>query len=336
MKITERSARSAVGRVLAYALAAALIGSGCVSTLGPGWTAGSSLPAASPLSPTSASAPKASEPSLSGTGDGEAVEDEVVERETSVFECAEVAGFCVTAGESRSLQPVERPGSRTVGRVVLCVYLRYEEGWESSDAPPAPVWNPVEGHLYVLSCRYAEDGNPYVRGYPRQVVYDPGKVPGDAVSGREVAEYAVGLLGLERPRPAIAPPGRQLVGVETWFAVTSRLAYSEASAQAGSTWATVRARFRDVTWDFGSMGELECTTDAATSWDPDLPGDRQTSKCTKVFIHASGPEGLDATVTATWDIDWRSSDNPAWRFLKPFSVTESIHLNIYELQAVIR
>lgn len=260
----------------------------------------------------------------------------MVESEVSVFSCAEVDGFCVTAGEYRSLQPVQQPGSAPVGRVVLCVYLRYEAGWESDDTPPEPVWNPIKGHLYVLSCRYAEDGNPYVRGYPRRVVYDPREVQGDAVTGWEVAEYAVGLLGLERPRPAIAPPGRQLVGVETWFAVASRLNYSEASAQAGTTWATVRAKFRDVTWDFGPEGELECTTDAATSWNPDLPGDRQTSQCTKVFTHASGPEGLAATVTATWDINWRSSDNPVWRPHDSVSFTETIRLNIFELQAVIR
>ena len=321
---------------MAGALAAALVGSGCVEALGPGWAAVPSLPAASPL--LSASAPAPGEPAASEAGDGGDGGGEVVKGETTVYECAEVAGFCVTAGERRSLQPVQRPGSTTpVGRVVLCVYLRYEEGWESSDTPPAPVWNPVEGNLYVLSCRYAEDGNPYVRGYPRRVVYESSeKIPGDAVAGWEVAEYAVGLLGLERPRPVIAPPGRQLVGVETWFAVTSKLHYAEVSAQAGSTWATVRARFRDVTWDFGSEGKLACTDDAATGWDPDRTGDQQTSKCTKVLAHASGPAGLDATVTATWDIDWRSSDDPAWRPHSSFSFPESIRLDVYELQAVIR
>lgn len=323
-----------MGRTLAGILAAALVGSGCVEVLGPRWAVVPQLPAASPL--LSGSTPASDEPAPSETGSGEGEDGEVVEGEVSVFSCAEVDGFCVTAGEYRSLQPVQQPGSAPVGRVVLCVYLRYEAGWESDDTPPEPVWNPVEGHLYVLSCRYAEDGNPYVRGYPRRVVYNPKKVQGDAVTGWEVAEYAIGLLGLEQPRPAIAPPGRQLVGVETWFAVTSRLNYSEASAQAGATWATVRAKFRDVTWDFGPEGELECTTDAATSWDPDLPGDRQTSRCTKVFTNASGPEGLAATVTATWDIDWRSSDNPAWQPHDFVSFTKTIRLNIFELQAVIR
>lgn len=334
MKIIETNISSAVGRALAGALAAALVGSGCVEALGPGWGTVPPLTAASPL--LSASAPASGEPAAPEAENGGGAGGEVVEGEVSVYSCAEVNGFCVTAGESRSLQQVRRPGSAPVGPVVLCVYLRYEEGWELDDTPPEPVWNPVEGHLYVLSCRYAEDGNPYVRGYPRRVVYNPREVQGDAVTGWEVAEYAVGLLGLERPRPVIAPPSRQLVGVETWFAVSSRLDYSEVSAQAGATWATVRARFRDVTWDFGAEGELECTTDAATSWDPDLPGDRQNSKCTKVFVHASGPEGLTATVTATWDIDWRSSDNPAWRPHDSVNFSKTIRLNVFELQAVIR
>ncbi len=259
------------------------------------------------------------------------------EAETWITNCSEVAGVCVHAAERTSMRPVQRPGTWRPPTVV-CIWYRYGRqsgGWGDPDAA-APVAYLHDGGLYVLDCNRAADGS-RVTGYPRVVRYTPGeRLPGEAVSGWEVAEYAVGELGLEPPVAAVAPPRFQVVGTQTWFAVTSRLrGYPERSAQAGSVWATVRADFADVIWDFGSRGRLRCTADAGRAWNPALPGDRQHSACTKVFETRSHP-GLEATVTVTWRIHWRSSDSPGWRRHDDYSLSTKVPLDIRELQAVIR
>ena len=157
------------------------------------------------------------------------------------------------------------------------------------------------------------------------------------MSGWEVSKYAVGLLGLEAPVAAVSPPAMQMVGVETWLAVTSRLrGYSERSAQAGSVWATVRAFFADATWDLGPHGPLTCTADAARTWNPALSGDRQRSDCTIVFDTGSGPRGLNATVTVRWRIYWLSSEHVGWRRHDDYSLRAIVPLDVREMQAAIR
>ena len=196
----------------------------------------------------------------------------------------------------------------------------------------------VPDGFYVIDCHRVVDGV-RVTGYPRPVVHrrDGEDVPGTLLGGWEVADYAVGQLGLEAPEPVVAPPTVQIVGIETWFAVTSKLrGYPDSSAQAGSVWATVSAYFSEATWDFGSHGRLVCTADAGRTWDPSLSGDRQRSACTKVFETESGSGGLDATVTVRWRIYWRSSEHSGWRRHDDFTLTTMVPLDVRQIQAVIR
>ena len=254
-----------------------------------------------------------------------------------VSSCNDVAGICLRVGERGSMRSVWKPGKRT-GRVVLCVWYPYGKspgGWDDPNGTVA-VKSLVSGYLYVIACYYEGQGS-FVPGYPRTVVYISSNfIPGNAVNEREVANYAKNQLLLEYPRAEIAPAVQQLVGVETWFAVKSRLTYPSKSAQAGDTWATVRADFSHVTWNFGAYGMLNCTTDAAVRWNPHLSGSQQDSNCTRVFTRAPASGRLTAKVTVVWNIYWISSQYYGWQYHSTYSLSSSVPLNIVELQAVIR
>ena len=264
---------------------------------------------------------------------------EEVEGEAWVTSCGEVTGVCVHAGERRSLGPVEIP-DRYRPPTVVCLWYPVGTdpgGWGDPDGT-VPVTLLLVGSMYTVDCHRVADGS-RVTGYPHHVVYEGigDTVPGTLLGGWEVAEYAVGQLGLEAPEPVVAPPTVQIVGIETWFALTSKLrGYPDSSAQAGSVWATVSAYFSEATWDFGSHGRLVCTADAGRTWDPSLSGDRQSSACTKVFDTESGPGGLDATVTVRWRIYWRSSEHSGWRRHDDFTLTTMVPLDVRQIQAVIR
>lgn len=259
------------------------------------------------------------------------------QQDIDVSSCADVDGICLVVSERQSIQPVKKPGTR-IGPVVLCIWYPYpteKGGWEDPDGA-IPVKALIVGRVYMLHCQY-KDSRTWLRGYPALVKYQPAKtIPGDAVNGWEIAAYATNLLRLERPQPAVSPPTEQLVGTETWFAVTSQLDYSQKSAQAGDTWATVKAVFSHVTWDFGSYGGLNCTKDATTRWDQTLKEGEQVSSCVKVFTRASEAVELNAIVTVTWDIYWTSSEHKGWRYFQPYSLSTATPLSIIELQSVIR
>ena len=264
---------------------------------------------------------------------------EEVEGEAWVTSCGEVTGVCVHAAERRDGGAKWRLRTAPAPHVVCLWYPGGTDpgGWDDPDGP-VPVVVLLVGSMYTVDCHRVVDGS-RVTGYPRPAVHrrDGEDVPGERSRGWDVAEYAVGRLGLEAPEPVVAPPTVQIVGIETWFAVTSKLrGYPDRSAQAGSVWATVSAYFAEATWNFGSRGRLTCIAHAARTWDPSLSGDRQSSACTKVFDTESGPGGLDATVTVRWRIYWRSSEHSGWRRHDDFTLTTMVPLDVRQIQAVIR
>ena len=256
-----------------------------------------------------------------------------------VRSCSNVDGICLRVGERKSLRGTATPGQETFGQIVLCVWYRAGKapgGWDDPNGTvPAKIL--IERHLYVVLCHNQHDGSLLV-GYPNVVAYSASqRLPGGVVDDLEVANYATSLLRLKQPVAAVAPDARQLVGTETWFAVTSRLAYPEKSAQAGDTWATVRAVFSHADWDFGSHGRLRCTVDAAKRWDPSLSGSHQSSSCTKVFTSVPVTTGSPAAqVTVAWNIYWKSSEHEGWRYHSTFELDSFVPLRIGQLQAVIR
>ncbi|MFQ5558902.1 MAG: hypothetical protein ACE5GB_15525, partial [Acidimicrobiales bacterium] len=227
------------------------------------------------------------------------------------------------------------------GPRIRCGYFQVVSIDTPIDVARTPIDSPIPGFPYTLSCWYQPPGEAAgdtVGGYPRIVFFEPSTPAGpDLVSTAQVTAFAREHMRFEPPVPALAPADRQIVGIQTWLAVTSQLDYTPVTAQAGLVWATVRASFRDVTWILGDGSELVCTADATTLWDPDLPGDAQHSDCTHVYTDASGEAPYEASVTVNWQVDVRDNTNPAtWRPYETFELTTALAIPVDEIQAVIR
>jgi hypothetical protein len=244
-------------------------------------------------------------------------------------------GFVVQASEAWSLTVVDRPSSTPVGAWIECSYLNIP----SVDAPIESLGHPLipwAGGAFDLWCWYEPD-HVIVPGYPQVVLFDPLEpVPG-LVDVIDVAEYAQSQIEFEPPAMELSPTERQVVGVETWLAVTSELDYPDVSAQAGLAWATVRTRFRDAVWDLGDGSILRCTDDATTTWDPTMAVDQQTSGCTHTYVESSADRGYPASVTVTWTLEWTNNNAPdlfvPWT---TFSLATPVSIAVDQLQAAIR
>ncbi len=256
-----------------------------------------------------------------------------------VTDCAQVNGVCWEVSDRQSLREVDEPTNEVVGRVVNCIWYPWGSvpgDWDDPNGP-VPVKRLVKDRNYTVDCFHpGQTGS--LTGYPsvRKFITNM-SLEGTAVTAWDVADYAKGQISFDPPVAAIAPPNRQLVGTETWFAVTSRLQYPAKSAQAGRVWATVLPSFASVEWDFGELGSLSCTAHATRRWNPDLSGHQQHSNCTKVFTRVPGQGGrINARVTITWNIYWKSSNHAGWKYFGPHSASAQVPLNIIQLQPVIR
>ncbi len=191
--------------------------------------------------------------------------------------------------------------------------------------------SPVIGDNYLLWCWYPDTGED-VAGYPIVATYSGPGIPGSVISTGEVADYAVASIAFQPPTIELSPATRQLVGVPTWLAVTSRLDYGEVNAAAGPVWASVRPTFSDVTFDLGEDTTVVCATDAATTWDLAL-GDHQSSTCTHTYSHS----GLyEASATISWTVEQLTDKNPAaWQPWGTVTLTTPITIDVRQLQAVI-
>ena len=244
-------------------------------------------------------------------------------------------GFVVQASEFASLIVVNEPRSTPVGVWIECSHFAVA----SIDAPVDAVAHPVIPHAgaaYSLSCWYEPDHDP-VPGYPVIVLFDPLEpVPG-LVDIIDVAEFAQSRLDFDSPAIELSPAVRQVVGVETWLAVTSELEYLDVTAQAGLAWATVRTTFREAVWDLGDGSTLSCTDDAATTWNQTIPTEDQTSVCVHTYIESSADAGYGASATVTWSLEWINNEAPdgfvPWA---TFSLTTPLVIDVVQLQAVIR
>lgn len=249
---------------------------------------------------------------------------------TSIKETAE--GLVVTAGSPGSLEVTSTPGRPGRGPTIYCGWYQIKvSGYLVGLVPVVPKIN----ESYVIICWTDTPGEPYP-GYPRIVTYrGRAEVEGSAVSSGDAARFATNNLGLERPVIQLSPPRQQVVGVPTWFAVTSQLHYNDVSANAGPVWATVRARFRDVTWDVGgSHPQLRCTRDVAKVWQK-KPWRPQTSACSQTYTNDIGAP-YDVTATIRWDIWQRTNTNPSWHRWGTISRSSTVNVPVTQLQAVIR
>jgi hypothetical protein len=237
----------------------------------------------------------------------------------------------VTAAAPGTLALTDTPGAPYEGPRIHCAWFVLAIGGTTLDA--VLVADPEVGTTYVYNCWFTDPWNDRYPGYPLVAIYDPVvDPPGPLITTPVAARYALDSIQFEAPSVVTSPAGVHVVGIPSWFAVDSRLAYAPASAQAGPVWATVRPVFRDITWDLGGDDRLTCTNDAATVWDPTGP-DSQTSDCTHTFTRTR-PTPVSAT--ANWTI-WQQTDRTAgaWVVWGTVSLTTPVTLPVIDLQAVI-
>ncbi len=245
------------------------------------------------------------------------------------------SGLLVTAGSSGSLATISNPGLPGTGPTIYCGWFRFTGGFGSEvfDLVGDRV-NPIVGHIYALNC-WTDDRDDSYPGYPILRQYRGSrKIPGEAVSTAEVARFAVAHINFEQPVVQLSPPRRQVVGVPSWLAVTSRLHYTEVSANAGPVWATVSASFRDVTWDLGNGASRVCTEDVAKVWDP-TNSREQTSRCTYTYTRSSGSP-FAVTATVRWDIHQKTNLNSSWHRWGTITRSSTVPVDVTQLQSSIR
>ena len=244
-------------------------------------------------------------------------------------------GLVVKAGAPGSLTLSHEPGRGGGGAVVYCGWYHFsvEFGVHLFDPIGDSVW-PQPGSTYLLNCWRDSPDFP-IPGYPTITQYRwRGEVPGPVVSSVDAARFAVANIDFEQPVIELSPPSRQVVGVPTWLAVTSRLSYGQVSANAGPVWATVRASFRDVTWDLGNGASRVCTTDATKLWDRANP-QAPASRCSYTYTNSSGsPFNVRATVR--WDIEQSTNEYERWRPWGTISRSSTARVPVAQLQASIR
>jgi hypothetical protein len=242
----------------------------------------------------------------------------------------------ITAAEPGTLEIVETRNPTPTGRRVYC-------GWFdiTSQTIDFDIYEVIVGEVgetYLFSCWYTGPWIDPLAGYPVAAEYpeptDP--PPGDVITASVAARHAIESISFEPPAVELSPAGEQVVGVPSWLAVTSELAYPEVTAEAGAVFATARPVFDNVTWNLGNGDQLACIADATTTWDPDA-GDSQTSACS--YTYQSSPDGdsFAGSATVTWNI-WQITNetNGAEVFWGTVTLTTDLDIAVTELQAAIR
>ncbi len=242
----------------------------------------------------------------------------------------------VEASTPGSLRLTTTPGARTSGVVIRCGYYDIDGStFDLFPVVPYPRQAP-----FILTCWQPtiRSNDPWVDPFPPFPILrhwtDP--VPPQIVTDVEVAQYAANSIKFARPTPVLSPMTNQVVGVPTWLAVTSELSYGPVSAQAGNVWATVRPRFSHATWNLGNGDTVTCVADVATTWDPDVDPDAQSSDCAYTFDSNDEGEAFVGSVSVTWRVQFTSNETgPRGQALAPITLTTPVVFNVRELQAVI-
>ncbi len=245
------------------------------------------------------------------------------------------SGLVVTAGTAGSLGLSSEPGRPGGGATVYCAWYHFsvEFGVYLFDPIGDSVW-PQINSTYLLNC-WTSDPDESYPGYPVITRYlGPAEVDGSAVSSADAARFAIAHLGFELPEIELSPPRRQVVGIPTWLAVTSRLRYDQVSANAGPVWASAWASLRDVTWNLGNGASIVCTDDVSKVWDS-TSSQPQTSRCTYTYVDSSGSP-FNLTATVTWNIWQRTNTNPSWHWWGTISRSTTIPVQVTQLQSAIR
>ncbi len=246
-----------------------------------------------------------------------------------------VSGLVVTAGLPGSLALSDDPATTGNGATVYCSWYNFsvEFGHYLFDPIGDSVWPQVDS-TYLLNC-WTDTPTESYPGYPKITRYrGPSEVSGAAVSSADAARFAIAHINFEQPVIALSPPSRQVVGVPSWLAVTSRLDYGQVSANAGPVWATVSASFNDVAWDLGNGSSRVCTVDVSKVWDPANP-QAPASRCAYTYTN-SGGSPFNVRATVTWNIWQQTNSNPAWHWWGTITRSSTEAVEVIQLQSLIR
>jgi len=164
------------------------------------------------------------------------------------------------------------------------------------------------------------------------------------VTPGQLALQARSRLSLPAPvaghNPAVA-----LVNLATWWWVTPA-SWRTLSQQttAGPVWAKVTATPVASSWDPGDGSPPVSCAGAGVAYDPTVPLDAQSSRCTYTYVHSSagqpqaGPDPNDrffpVTVTVTWRVDWQGSGGTAG-VLPALTTTSTFPLPVAERQTLV-
>ncbi len=215
-----------------------------------------------------------------------------------------------------------------------CGYYVFDIGDGSAvitDYPDASV-DPVDGGAYVLKC-WNQAGH-QVLDVLR--VFDPADPFAGVAATERAVDEARRRLELPAPRPALNPPGEQLVGVPTWLWLDAPPVTGSATASVAGVAATVTARPTGVRWDMGDGTHLTC--DEGTPYDPSRPPRDQHSSCTHAFTHASTRQAggtYTVTATVTYDVSWTATTGGSGE-LGALTRSTEVPVRVSEAQALIR
>jgi hypothetical protein len=195
------------------------------------------------------------------------------------------------------------------------------------------------GRFYKLTC---SDGT-------YRSVYVPPGSPSPAATARAtpatLAKRAYNNLKLPTPKPRHSPAGQALVGLPTWWFLSSGSwqSLSQRTA-AGPVWAQVHARPVRTIWDAGDGSEPVVCDGPGTPYDPSRPAAAQHTDCEHTYRRSSagqpqtGPNPnnrhFTVTVTVVWQVRWRGAGGASGE-LPELRRTSRFPLRVAERQTLV-
>ena len=195
------------------------------------------------------------------------------------------------------------------------------------------------GAWHSLICYNVEEDLPYLVTIAVWNPADP--TAGNTTTIEAVEAFARDLI--DTPAPTLAsspPPGRQITGLETWFAVASAPTRAR-SAQAGPLWATAEAVASHVQLDPGDATPMiVCAIETPTAAAAPIAPAVAPSCLRHTYLRTDRRTGVTAAtvrVRTVYDVYLISSDDPARRVVDSLtSEIAAVPITIREIQTVLR
>lgn len=170
--------------------------------------------------------------------------------------------------------------------------------------------------------------------------------PADPTAGNTTTIEAVEAFArnlIDTPAPTLVsspPPGRQITGLETWFAAAG-VPTRARSAQAGPLWATAEAVASRVQLDPGDgTPMIVCAIDALSGVATAIVPAIAPACLRHTYLRSDRRTGVTAAtirVRTVYDVHLISSDDPARRLVDSLtSEVAAVPITIREIQTVLR